>query len=160
MVGFFKIKAFVNAVGGDGGTLRGLRYTTVLGVGWFEHAGGEPLYSIELQGHVGETFGIEGILTISMHESELPGDCPCTVSAEILYFTSPSMFSDVYQDQEATVTFSAFEQVDEETFRVAGTFSATMTFIKDATTEPDPDQALELSGSFEIGQLMHETAGE
>ncbi len=95
-----------------------------------------------------------------MHESELPGDCPCTVSAEILYFTSPSMFSDVYQDQEATVTFSAFEQVDEETFRVAGTFSATMTFIKDATTEPDPDQALELSGSFEIGQLMHETAGE
>lgn len=114
-------------------------------------------YSLSLQGHVGESFSVEDTLDITMTLYSVPENCPCTVTeADITYWTSSSMFDDVYIAEAAEVTLESFELVDDETFAVSGSLSVTLLFQESMTADLDESQTLELSGSFDIERVSQD----
>src|SRR5690606_25043945 len=73
----------------------------------------ERFYSFTLQGHQGTSL-IEGTLSISFTSLGGPlTDCPCDITGEIMYWTTTSMFNDVYMAEDAVITVLEFEELSD-----------------------------------------------
>ena len=116
--------------------------------------------SLALQGYTDDSFQVEEILSVEFASlGGFPNDCPCTFAhAEVGYWTTSSMFGDVYLTDEGEVTLTSVEQLGEDTYRIEGTFRGTLTFEEDVVDDiSDPDNTLEVEGSFVIERLVRFT---
>lgn len=108
---------------------------------------------ISLQAFAEERFMIEGTLTIDVTLVADPSSCPCVVDdADVLLFTSSSMFNQVYMSDEApayaTVTITRFEPIREGVYALEGTVDAYLTFAESAFGERDESRAVRVEASF------------
>ena len=116
--------------------------------------------SLTLQGHPGDSWQVEETLSVEFYSlGGFPSDCPCTFTdAEIRYWTTSSMFKGAYLTDEGEVTLTSVEQLDEDNYRIEGTFRGTLTFEEDVVDDiSDPDNTLEVEGSFVIERLVRFT---
>lgn len=138
----------------DDGEVDGTASLTSLSVG------PTTMYSLHLQGHVEPTFVIEGTLAIDATFLSPLDDCPCVIgTSEVYYFTTSSMFGDVYQSITAELVVESFEMIDDGVAAVRGSFSALLGFVESPTSgeEPDPERSLELAGQFVIDRMLVES---
>lgn len=119
----------------------------------------DSFVTISIQGHTEAAFRVEGTLSIdATHFGSFPTDCPCDISeAEVMYWTSSSMFENVYVGEDAVVTLTTVEPLGGDAYRIEGTFSATLTFYPSALGEPAGDDTLAVEGSFVIERLPRES---
>lgn len=113
--------------------------------------------TFSIQAHPEQRFSVEGTLSIEFWAFEFPGDCPCTFpEASVIFWSTSSMFENVYEDPEATVTITSIEPVGDGVFAVEGSFSATLVFQASLRDEPDPSDTLEVEGTFVIERMLRE----
>ncbi len=117
---------------------------------------GSQFYAFGLAGYPGTAVTIDDVQTTEgrfeltfMFFGDLPADCPCTVEASIAYYTSDSITKNKYVNEEVPVTLTEFRPVDETTFAMAGDFAGTLAFEKDSLSDPNLEDTLDVSGSFE-----------
>ncbi|MDZ7801155.1 MAG: hypothetical protein U5K81_10230 [Trueperaceae bacterium] len=86
--------------------------------------------SVSIQGHPGTSPQLEEALAIDVSTFDgFPTDCPCRIQqADVMYWSTSSMFEDVYIGTDAEVTFTVVEPLDDDTYRVEGSFSATLAY--------------------------------
>jgi len=123
---------------------------------WSHFAMGRGFYTFGLSGYPGTDVTLDDVQTMEgrlelsiMFFGDLPTDCPCTVDASITYHSRDSITKDMYVNDKVPVTLTDFRVVDETTFAMAGNFAGTLAFEKDALSDPDPTNTLEIDGSFE-----------
>jgi hypothetical protein len=121
------------------------------------------IHEVTLQGFQEPRFMLEGAIAISLSlTGGLPTDCPCrydAFSASLLYLSEGSMTESLYVSDEggdASVVIDVFEPVGEDAYRVTGSFEARLVFVRDLASGPDPDDAIDVAGTFTIEPLPRE----
>lgn len=113
--------------------------------------------NFSIQAHPEQRFSVEGALSIEFWALEFPSNCPCTLpEASVLFWETSSMFENVYEDSDATVTLTSIEPLGDGVFAVEGTFSANLVFQAAMGEEPDPSNTLEIEGTFSIERMPRE----
>lgn len=115
------------------------------------------IHSLHIQGHVEETYAVEGVLSIDATFTSELEDCPCVLtSGDVMYFPTSSMFSDIYVSISMEVTIDSIEVVADGVATARGSFSALLGHVADLSSGegPDPEQTLEIAGEFVIERLQ------
>lgn len=113
--------------------------------------------NFSIQAHPEKRFSVTGTLSLEFWAFEFPSDCPCVFpEATVMLWTTSSMFENVYQDDEATVTLTSIEPLGEDVFSIEGSFNAKLVFQASIYAEPDPSDTLELEGTFVIQRMSRE----
>lgn len=149
-------------VDGDARTWYTLEYASdqgADGTAWLRNLGNDmfTMMMVEIQAHDEPRYKTEGTLSLGGSLTQAFGDCPCTLSeVQILYFSSSSMFTDVYQSIQAEMIVESAQPADDGTIHLTGTFSARLGLVEDAMqgTEPDPERAIDVAGSFDLGRVL------
>ena len=114
----------------------------------------DRIFTLSIQGHRGARFHVEGAIAVSIAEPSIPSECPCSFdNAEIFYWTSSSMLSDVYTSAGNSLTLTSLERLDDGTFSAQGTFSGTLMYQASPTSEPDAERTIEVEGAFDVQQI-------
>ena len=114
----------------------------------------DRIFTLSIQGHSEPRFEVEGAIALSITEFSIPSDCPCSFdNAEIFYWTSSSMLSDVYTSAGNTLTLTTFERLNDATFSARGTFAGTLMYQASPTSEPDAERTIEVQGTFDVQQI-------
>lgn len=140
--------------------LRGELYNTA---SWIEPMAGMAIrsYTILAQTDAALFSVTEGAIMVSFETLGEIGPCPCTFAeAEILYFTGKTFSSDFHITNDATVNFDGLEELDEDTFRVRGSFGGELAFKADFMSDEDPDDTVTIEGTFAIERMTREPEGE
>lgn len=112
--------------------------------------------TVSIQAHAEPRYAIEHAISIEVTTSgTMPPACPCTFhDATLTYWSTGSMFRDVYSDDAASVVIDAFEPNGDGTYRVAGSFVGTLAYHASVQAEPDTSRTLPIEGRFEVDALM------
>lgn len=129
------------------------------GTAWLRNVGNDAfaMRLLEIQGHDEPRFKTEGTLTLGGSIMQPLATCPCAVTEpEIMYFSSSSMFSSVYDTIEATLVVEAVTAADDGTLHLTGNFTAVLGFVEDVmkSTQPDPTRTLAVEGTFDLEQVL------
>lgn len=121
---------------------------------------GFGLLSISIVAKPEQRFMVEGAISIDITVMGAL-DCPCVFDdAEIVYWSSSSMFSDVYLSDEpgmARVTITRWEQVADGVFALEGEVEAELVYHEGVFAEADESRTLRLEASISIGEVPEET---
>lgn len=114
-----------------------------------------PVYTVDIQAHPEERFSVEGALHISGMLDSIEG-CPCALTlTDALYWTTSSMFNEVYQAVESEMTVETVEEVGEGVFRLTGSFSARLGFVESAMQgDPDTGRTVTIAGTFVADRVL------
>lgn len=115
----------------------------------------DSLAAITVQGHSEERFATEGALSFEFTSfGGFPTDCPCTFDdASFTYWTTSSFMNEFFTTDEATVTIETAEEVEENVYRIEGSFEAILHFQESATSGPDPERTMAIHGTFTVERL-------
>lgn len=116
--------------------------------------GGES-YILDVQAHSEERFSVEGALHFSGMLDSLEG-CPCELTfTDSMYWTTTSMFDEVYRALESSVVVESVAQVEDGIYRLTGRFSARLGFMESAMQEePDATRTVVVEGTFVLERVL------
>ena len=115
--------------------------------------------SLSIVANPEQRFMVEGAISVDI--TAMAGlDCPCVFDdAEVVYWSGPSMFSDLYVSDEpgrARVTITRWEQVSDGVFALEGEVEAELVYREGIFAEPDGARTLRLEASIAIGEVPEE----
>lgn len=111
------------------------------------------LFDFSLQGHFADQFTEQAIvLGFAIFNEDDLLHCPCTFDdAEAMYFTTSSMFGNVYV-ADGTLTVETAEKLDDDTYALSGTFVGEGIFME-SPTNIDNDNVMEFHIDFSIDRV-------
>lgn len=114
--------------------------------------------NFSIQAHPEKRFSVEGALSIEFMTFKFPEACPCTFpDATVTIWATSSMFNNFYEDSYATLTLTSIEPLGNDVFAIEGSFSANLVFWASLGSEPDPNNTLEVEGTFAIEHMPRES---
>ncbi|CAN5658059.1 hypothetical protein BH23DEI1_BH23DEI1_08920 [soil metagenome] len=109
------------------------------------------MYTFSLQGHAAQRYVVAGTITLDLSFFSMPSACPCAVDmASIMYFASDSMMQDFYETDDAEVTITEIEWLDDDVVLLSGSFEGTLYYRADFRDELDDENPLVAEGTFEV----------
>lgn len=129
------------------------------GTAWLRDFGNDyyTMVSLEIQAHDEPRYKTEGTLTLGGSLTQDFADCPCTLGEpDIMYFSSASMFSDVYQSIEAELIIESAVVLDDGAVRLSGTFTGLLGLVKEVMKGDDPDteRTISVEGTFTLDRAL------
>lgn len=129
------------------------------GTAWLNNYGNDvfTMMFLEVQAHDEPRYKTQGTLTLGGSLTQDLADCPCVLGEpDIMYFTSTSMFADVFTTIDAELIIESAEAADDGTIRLVGTFTALLGFVENALqgTDPDPESTILVEGSFDLERVL------
>lgn len=129
------------------------------GTAWLRYFGNDyyTMVSLEIQAHDEPRYKTEGTLTLGGSLTQDLADCPCTLGEpDIMYFSSASMFSDVYQSIEAELIIESAVVLDDGAVRLSGTFTGLLGLVKEVMKGDDPDteRTISVEGTFTLDRAL------
>lgn len=115
----------------------------------------ESLAAISVQAHPEQRYSRENAMSFEWSSfGGFPTDCPCTFEeVSFTYWTLPTFMDEYFATEEGTVVIETVGEVEENVYRIEGTFEATMLFQESVMSPPDPERTMTLQGTFAIERL-------
>lgn len=116
----------------------------------------DTLYSYTLQGHQGAGY-VEGAVAITFSSFGGPlSGCPCEVQGDVTFWTTTSMFNEIYLAEDIVITIHEAEELADGAHRLVGSVSGVLQFYEGIMLGPVEGDTVEFELVFEVDRVSQE----